>query len=210
MIKRLLPLICLISLSSYGHHQFFYETKSTQQIGDAVVIESFDRFYDMYHWILHCFDKSSTEMPPMGVLVSCVEVAKFGVSFMLSEEPETDSAEVQLQYSFDDGEPKVVETRLTHINPRHAVVEFDKDEFSTFLEDLAAAEKIVFSIGTVKDTLQLKEMQAAVEKYRKTLADSYIIELESDTNNDNDVEPGIKTPEPEEESSTDTEDRQEL
>ena len=178
-----------------------------QQIGDAVVSVSFDRFYDMYNWILHCYDRSSAEMPPMGVLVRCVEVAQFGVSFMLSEEPETDSAEVQLHYRFDDGEPTVVETRLTHINPRHAIVEFDKHEFSTFLEGLAGAEKIVFSIGTVKDTLHLEEMNAAVEEYRKILAESYIIELESDANNDTDVEPAIETPEPKEESSTDTEDR---
>ncbi len=50
-------------------------------------------------------------------------------------------------------------------------------------------------------------MNEAVEEYRKVLADSYIIELESQTNNDIDVEPDIETPEPKEESSTDTEDR---
>jgi len=206
LIKRLLPLICFISVSSYGHHQFFYETKSSQRIGDAVVSVSFDRFYDTYHWLLHCFDRSSTEIPPVGVLVKCVEVSQFGVSFMLSEEPETDSKEVRLQYRFDDGESTVVKTKLTHINPRHAIVEFDKDEFSTFLEGLADAEKIVFSVGTVEDVLHLSEMNAAVEKYRETLADSYIIELESDSNNNNSTEPAIEESESEEESSTDTED----
>ena len=196
-----------MSISGYGHHQFFYETKSAQQIGDALVMESFDRFYDMYHWILHCVDRTSTEMPPMGVLVRCIEVDQFGVSFMLSEDPETESAEVQLQYRFDDGEPTVVDTKLTPMNPRHAIVTFDQEEFSTFLDGLAAAKKIVFSIGTVEDTLNLKEMNAAVEEYRKILAESYIIDLESDANNDADVEPAIETPEPKEESSTDTEDR---
>jgi len=125
---------------------------------------------------------------------------------MLSEEPETDSKEVRLQYRFDDGESTVVKTKLTHINPRHAIVEFDKDEFSTFLEGLADAEKIVFSVGTVEDVLHLSEMNAAVEKYRETLADSYIIELESDSNNNNSTEPAIEESESEEESSTDTED----
>ncbi|MYF02772.1 MAG: hypothetical protein F4227_07365 [Gammaproteobacteria bacterium] len=146
-------------------------------------------------------------MPPMGVLVRCIEVDQFGVSFMLSEDPETESAEVQLQYRFDDGEPTVVDTKLTPMNPRHAIVTFDQEEFSTFLDGLAAAKKIVFSIGTVEDTLNLKEMNAAVEEYRKILAESYIIDLESDANNDADVEPAIETPEPKEESSTDTEDR---
>ena len=206
MIKRLLPLICFISISSYGHHQFFYETKSARQIGDALVMESFDRFYDMYHWILHCVDRSSTEMPPMGVLVRCMEVDQFGVSFMLSEDPKAESAEVQLAYRFDDGEPTVIETTLTPMNPRHAIVTFDQEEFSTFLKGLADAEKIVFSIGTVEDTLHLKDMNAAVEEYRKILAESYIIELESDINNDAEVEPDIEVLEDEEELSTDTED----
>lgn len=207
MAKRLLPLICFISISSYAHHQFFLESKSLQQIGDATVSVSFDRLHDTYHWLLHCYDKSSTQFPPMGVLVTCEEVAQFGVSFMLSEEPETDSTEVQLQYRFDDGEPTSVETTLAHMNPRHAIVEFDKEKFSTFLEGLAAAKKIVFTVGTVEDTLHLKEMNEAVDEFREILADSYIIELESDMNNDADVDPTIETPENEEESSTDSEDR---
>lgn len=125
---------------------------------------------------------------------------------MLSEEPEIDSKEVRLQYRFDDGDPTVVETKLTDLNPRHAIVEFDKDEFSTFLQGLADAEKIVFSVGTVEDVLPLSEMNAAVEEYRKVLADSYIIELESDSNNDSDAEPSIEESESEEESSNDSED----
>ena len=171
-----------------------------------MVSVTFDRLHDTYHWLLHCYDKSSTDFPPMGVLVACQEVAQFGVSFMLSEEPETDTTELQLQYRFDDGELTSVETTIAHMNPRHAIVEFDKETFSKFLDGLAVAEKIVFSVGEVEDTLHLKEMNEAVEEYRKILADSYIIELESETNNDIDVEPDIETPEPKEESSTDTED----
>ncbi|MYC26116.1 MAG: hypothetical protein F4X56_09390 [Gammaproteobacteria bacterium] len=205
MAKRLLPLICFISISSYAHHQFFLESKSLQQIGDATVSVSFDRLHDTYHWLLHCYDKSSAQFPPMGVLVTCEEVAQFGVSFMLSEAPETDSTELQLQYRFDDGEPTSVETKIAHMNPRHAIVEFDKENFSTFLEGLAVAKKIVFSVGTVEDTLHLKEMSEAVDEYRKILADSYIIELESDMNNDADVEPTIDSSENEEDSSTESE-----
>ncbi|MYD44962.1 MAG: hypothetical protein F4W92_01215 [Gammaproteobacteria bacterium] len=206
MVKRLLPLICFLSISSIGHHQFFYETKSTQQIGDAVVSVSYDRFYDTYHWLLHCIDRHSTEIPPMGVLVRCEEVAQFGVSFMLSEEPKTDSTKLRLLYRFDEGEPTNVETKLTEINPRHAIVEFDKDEFSTFLEDLATAEKIVFSVETVEDTLDLKEMNTAVEEYRKTLADNYIIDLESTSSTDEDLESAVEMRNNEKESSTDFED----
>lgn len=206
MAKRLLLLMSFISISCYGHHQFFYESKSLQRIGDAVVSVSFDRFYDTYHWLLNCVDRASTEFPPMGVLVRCEEVAQFGVSFMLSEQPETDSTDLQLQYRFDDGEPTSVDANLTHINPRHAIVEFDEEEFSTFLEGMAAAEKIVFSVGSVEDTLQLKAMNEAVEEYRKILADSYIIELESNSNNRIDADPAIDVLENEEELSTDTED----
>ena len=142
----------------------------------------------------------------MGVLVRCEEVAQFGVSFMLSEEPKTDSTKLRLLYRFDEGEPTNVETKLTEINPRHAIVEFDKDEFSTFLEDLATAEKIVFSVETVEDTLDLKEMNTAVEEYRKTLADNYIIDLESTSSTDEDLESAVEMRNNEKESSTDFED----
>lgn len=206
MAKRLLLLVCFISISCYAHHQFFYESKSIQQIGDAVVGVSFDRFYNTYHWFLNCFYRSSTEFPPMGVLVRCEEVAQFGVSFVLSEEPEIDSTELQLQYRFDDGEPKTVETKLSAVNPRQAIVKFDKEEVSTFLEDLAAAEELVFSVGTVEDTLPLKEMSDAVKEYRKILADSYIIEVKSNSNNGTEDEPSVRVLENEEESSTDTDD----
>ena len=114
----------------------------------------------------------------MGLLITCAEVANFGVSFLLSEEPEESVEELKLQYRFDDGDSTIVEFKFSVLNRRHAIVKFDQNEFSSFLEKLSSAATITFSIGEVEDTLQLNEMRKAVEKFREILAESYIIELE--------------------------------
>ena len=148
-------------------------------IGDAVVHVSHDRFYDKYHWGLTCFDQSSELFPPMGVLISVEEVATCGVSFIFSESLEDGTEERKLEYRFDDGDSIVVDYKLSALNHRHAIVEFDQKEFSVFLDNFASATELTFSVGDREDTLLLTEMNKAVEKFRELLSESYIVEIES-------------------------------
>ena len=178
MNKIFFTFVCFLSINNHAHHQVFLESKYSEQVGDALVSVTHDRFYDTYHWGLTCFDKSSTVFPPMGLLITCAEVADFGVSFLLSEEPKESTEELKLQYRFDEGYSTIVEFKFSALNRRHVIVEYEPKDFATFLENLSSATEITFSVGDVEDTLQLIEMNKAVEKFREILAESYIIELE--------------------------------
>lgn len=203
MVKRFLPLICFLSICSHAHHQAFLEQKSVEEIGDALVHVTFDRFYDRYHWGLACFDKSSEVFPPMSVRISVAEVAECGVSFTFSESSDEVADKGKLEYRFDDQDPIVVDYKLSALNNRHAIVDFEQEEFATFLESFSKASAITFSMDDYEDTLPLKEMTKAVERFREILAESYIIELES-SDLDNDEEDPSETSENEEPSTTDS------
>ncbi len=189
MVKCFLALTCLLSISCHAHHEFFLESKYLKTIGDAVVHVTHDRFFDRYHWGMQYNDKSSDVFPPMGVSIVCSEVSSFGSSFLFSEAPEESSEPQKLQYRFDDGDSKSVDVTFSALNDRHASAKFDQKEFTEFLEGLATAAEITFSVGDAEDTLELKNMKKAVLEYRQILANSYIIEFDSSDSEDEEAEP---------------------
>ena len=147
-------------------------------MGDAIVHLTHDRFYDIKIWGMMCIDQTSSVFPPVSVSITCKEGEDFGASFVLSTPLELTEEKPKLQYRFDDRDPMSHDAEFSALNNGRASVDFDRDEFLTFLENIATSSEITFSVGDVEETLQLKEMGKAVDEYRRILAEDYIIELE--------------------------------
>ena len=164
------------------------EIDLVKEVGNTSVFITHDRLHDIYIWSMMIVDVDSTLMPPASITLSCMEVENFSGSFRFSVPLETAADANELQYILDDGEASSLKVRLSPINGRLALVDFDKEQFFAFIKELAKASEITFFVGEERQTIQLKGISEAVVEYRQILADSYIIELEPDDEEEEEVE----------------------
>lgn len=181
MVKRLIPLLCVLSIASHAHHQVFLETKEMKEIGDSMVVVTHDRFYDMFIWGMLSIDKSSKVFPPVSVLITVQEISEFEASFVLSSPPEQMDESPKLTYRFDDGESKSFDAKFNAINSARFNIQFKRSEFLTFLDDFAEADEISFTVGEVEETFTLSKPDEVVKEYRRILAEAYIIDPDPDS-----------------------------
>lgn len=69
MVKLLFSPVCLFAISVNGHHEFFMEGKHLKEMENAIVMVSHDRFYDQFVWSMMWWDPTSTDDPPITVLM---------------------------------------------------------------------------------------------------------------------------------------------